>query len=136
MLIGELADRAKTTTRALRYYEQQGLLRSGRAPNGYRDYDETAVARVGKIRLLLASGLTAEDVRALLPCLDRELTGPVCEDSARIIARRLTVVEEKLAALDTVRAQLADALSRSRSSAGRRSAARPDGPQRTSSPRR
>ncbi|UZI28651.1 MerR family DNA-binding transcriptional regulator [Streptomyces sp. CA-278952] len=40
MRIGELARRAGTTTRTLRYYESRGLLPARRAENGYRSYDE------------------------------------------------------------------------------------------------
>ena len=40
MRIGELAERAGVSTRALRYYEEQGLISARRAHNGYRDYDE------------------------------------------------------------------------------------------------
>lgn len=111
MLIGELANEVSTTTRALRYYEQQGLLHPRRAPNGYREYDESKVAQVGNIRLLLSLGLTAHDVRAFLPCLDQDIAdGPICPASARVIARRLTDVEEKIAALDIVRKHLIEAL--------------------------
>jgi DNA-binding transcriptional MerR regulator len=115
MLIGELANEAGTTVRALRYYEQQGLLHPRRAPNGYREYDETAIALVANIKLLLSLGLTAHDVRAFLPCLDQDLAGgPVCPASARVIAHRLTDVEEKIAALEVVRQRLTDALPRDR----------------------
>jgi DNA-binding transcriptional MerR regulator len=114
MLIGELANEAGTTIRALRHYEQQGLLHPQRAPNGYREYDESTVAQVSNIRLLLSLGLTANDVRAFLPCLDQDIAdGPVCPASARVIARRLTDVEEKIAALDVFRKRLNEALAQS-----------------------
>lgn len=113
MLIGELASEAGTTIRALRYYEQQGLLHPQRAPNGYREYDETAVGQVGKIRLLLSLGLTANDIRAFLPCLDQDITeGPLCPASARVIIRRLTDMDEKIAALNVARKRLVAALTR------------------------
>ncbi|KUJ65016.1 MerR family transcriptional regulator [Streptomyces albus subsp. albus] len=118
MLIGELAQEAGTTIRALRYYEQQGLLHPRRAPNGYREYDRSAVARVGSIRLLLSLGLTAHDVRAFLPCLGQDIAdGPLCPASARLIARKLTDVEERIAALDTVRVRLVEALAQTRTGA-------------------
>ncbi|NIH78031.1 MerR family DNA-binding protein [Amycolatopsis viridis] len=70
------------------------------------------LGRVRNIRLLLAAGLTADDVRALLGCLDEEVTGgPICPASARVVARRLAAVEDKIAALDVVRARLTAALS-------------------------
>jgi MerR family regulatory protein len=40
MRIGELAQRAGVSTKALRYYEQLGLVTPGCRPNGYRDHDE------------------------------------------------------------------------------------------------
>ncbi|MFB6713931.1 MerR family transcriptional regulator [Streptomyces sp. NPDC056237] len=114
MLIGELANEAGTTIRALRYYELQGLLHPRRAPNGYREYDESTIALVGNIRLLLSLGLTANDVRDFLPCLDRDITDtPVCPASARVVARKLTDVEEKIAALNVFRERLIDVLARS-----------------------
>ncbi|MEV0173668.1 MerR family transcriptional regulator [Streptomyces sp. NPDC050803] len=69
MKIGELSRRTTVPTRLLRYYEDQGLLRPGRAANGYRDYDEQAVRDVQQIRGLLDSGLTTEMIRAILPYL-------------------------------------------------------------------
>ncbi|WP_214408604.1 MerR family transcriptional regulator [Sphaerisporangium fuscum] len=114
MLIGELAGRAGATVKALRYYEEQGLLEPRRAPNGYREYDESAVARVRNIRLLLSVGLTGADVRAFLPCLDQEVsdTGLICHASAQVIARRLADVEERMGALDVIRRRLTEVLVR------------------------
>lgn len=111
MLIGELANRTGTTIKALRYYEQEGLLHPHRASNGYRDYDESTVTVVGNIRLLMSLGLTAADARAFLPCLGQDVPGgPICPASAEVIARRLSDVQEKIAALDTVRGNLLEAL--------------------------
>ncbi|WP_415745036.1 MerR family transcriptional regulator, partial [Streptomyces scabiei] len=66
MRIGELARATGTTARALRHYEQAGLISSQRAPNGYRIYDERAVVRVRNIRYLLAAGLVLDDTTVLL----------------------------------------------------------------------
>ncbi|WP_280265732.1 MerR family transcriptional regulator [Nocardia wallacei] len=56
MLIGELAGRAGTSARTLRYYEQHGLVRARRSSSGYRVYDEAEVSIVRKIRALLELG--------------------------------------------------------------------------------
>ncbi|MFG2385403.1 MerR family transcriptional regulator [Streptomyces avermitilis] len=85
MLIGELAVEAGTTTRALRYYEEQGLLESDRTPAGYRLYERDAIRRVRNIRELLSCGFTVEDVKSLLAYLDADLPdvfsySPVCAD--------------------------------------------------------
>ena len=38
MRIGELAERASVTVKAVRYYESLGLLKVERLSNGYREY--------------------------------------------------------------------------------------------------
>ncbi len=68
MLIGELARRTGVSTRLLRYYEEQGLLRSERDSNGYRRYGPEAVDRVRRVRELLATGLNTDAIRTVLPC--------------------------------------------------------------------
>lgn len=69
MRIGELERRTGVSSRALRYYEEQGLLRPERTPSGYRDYAEADVDHVGHIRTLLAAGLSTETIAEILPCL-------------------------------------------------------------------
>lgn len=71
MWIGELAERTGTPRRLLRYYEEQGLITPGRDANGYRDYGEDFVDRIGQIRGLLDAGLPTRVIRQILPCLDR-----------------------------------------------------------------
>ena len=55
MRIGELAERAGTSTRTLRYYEAHGLVQAQRAGNGYRVYHEAELRVVREIRALLAA---------------------------------------------------------------------------------
>lgn len=111
MRIGELARATGTTPRALRHYEQAGLLRSERAHNGYRVYGEQAVVRVRNIRRLLDVGLTLEDVRVFAPCLDGDMTAaPPSERGLEVVLERLAVLEERIAAQSAVRDRLAAAL--------------------------
>ncbi|MFE6524611.1 MerR family transcriptional regulator [Streptomyces sp. NPDC057794] len=69
MRIGEAAQRTGTTPRLLRYYEQQGLIVTGRSENGYREYDENALGRIVQIRDLLQAGLPTRLIQQVLPCL-------------------------------------------------------------------
>ena len=69
MRIGEVAAAAGVSPRALRYYEEQGLLTSERSPSGQRQYDDSAIERVKFIQLLYAAGLSSKSVRQLLPCV-------------------------------------------------------------------
>ncbi|MFJ9962584.1 MerR family transcriptional regulator [Streptomyces avermitilis] len=111
MRIGELGRATGATPRALRHYEQAGLIASRRAANGYRVYDEAAVTRVRNIRHLLAAGLTLDDVRVFLPCLDGDLTaGPASARALGVARERLAVMDERIAAQLAVRERLAAAL--------------------------
>ncbi|MFH8660757.1 MerR family transcriptional regulator [Streptomyces afghaniensis] len=112
MRIGELAEATGTTPRALRHYEQAGFIASRRAANGYRLYDAGTAVRVRNVRRLLDVGLTLDDVRVFLPCLDGgDVTaGPASEEALRVAAGRLAVLDARIAAQVAVRDRLAAAL--------------------------
>ncbi|SEF18357.1 Peroxiredoxin [Jiangella alba] len=61
--------RTGASLRALRYYEEQGLVVPARHPNGYRDYGELAVEQVRQIRELTRLGLRVEQTRPFVECL-------------------------------------------------------------------
>ncbi|MBF4609462.1 MerR family transcriptional regulator [Curtobacterium sp. VKM Ac-1393] len=70
MRIGEVARGAGVSTRALRYYEEQGLLVARRSSGGQRSYDEAAIGRVRLIQQLFAAGLPSRTLLVMLPCVD------------------------------------------------------------------
>ncbi|MGP3975698.1 MerR family transcriptional regulator [Streptomyces sp. 8N114] len=72
MRIGAAAATTGLTPRALRHYEEEGLLRPRRAPSGHREYGEADLRRLRVIRGLLDAGLTVADVRSLAHVLDEE----------------------------------------------------------------
>ncbi|MBP2356405.1 DNA-binding transcriptional MerR regulator [Kribbella aluminosa] len=76
MRIGEVARRAGVSTRALRYYEEQGLLTSERTHSGQRIYPETAVERVRLIQQLLTAGLPSRTIVRLMPCIEAGQASP------------------------------------------------------------
>ncbi|MBM7773477.1 DNA-binding transcriptional MerR regulator [Actinokineospora baliensis] len=107
MRIGELAKRAGTTTRALRFYEAQGLLAAQRAANGYRSYDEDDVRVVAEIRALQAAGFSLAETRPFVACLRAGNTaGDACADSVEVYRRKLADVEACLDQLTDLRADL------------------------------
>jgi DNA-binding transcriptional MerR regulator len=115
MLIGELAERAGTSARTLRYYEAHGLVEPSRDANGYRRYDEGELRVVREIRALLAAGFGVEDIRPFVACLRAgNSAGHVCPDSVAVLRRRLAEVElcldELSAVRDQLRGQLAQAI--------------------------
>ncbi|MDF0532566.1 MerR family transcriptional regulator [Tsukamurella sp. 8F] len=111
MRIGELAEAAGVSARSLRYYEEQGLIRSARTSGGWRDFDDTAVERVVTIQHLFAAGLCSVTIGELLPCLDaplEERTGAMevllAEQVQRLEAKRRDIDRE----LDVLQALRAD----------------------------
>lgn len=72
MRIGELSRRTGASPRALRYYEECGLLTPERRPSGYREFDERSVATVRRIQILLSAGLPSSAIAEILPCLRDE----------------------------------------------------------------
>ena len=70
MRIGELATQSGVSVRALRYYEEHGLLRPLRSTTGQRLYEAGAVERVRLLRRLYGAGLSSSTIATLLPCVD------------------------------------------------------------------
>ncbi|MFC4591324.1 MerR family transcriptional regulator [Sphaerisporangium corydalis] len=111
MRIGELARRAGVSTRALRYYEQQGLLPARRSSNGYRDYDEADLKLVSEIRSLLTVGFTLEDARPFVDCLRAgNEAGNACPESVEVYRRKLAEIDEQIRTLLGRRAEVASQL--------------------------
>ncbi|MBB5786241.1 MerR family transcriptional regulator [Jiangella mangrovi] len=107
MRIGDLAQRTGTTTRALRFYESQGLLMAQRAPNGYREYDDDDLRLVAEIQALQGIGFSLDDTRPFVDCLrSGHDSGDACADSLETYRRKLAEVDGVLARLTEVRASI------------------------------
>ncbi|MEV7599281.1 MerR family transcriptional regulator [Kitasatospora sp. NPDC089797] len=109
MRIGELARRTGVTPRALRYYEEQGLLAPERRPSGYREYGDRDVDTVHGIRTLLAAGLTSAVIAEILPGLPlpgRRRPGPTCPELLAVLARERARITRQLDELEASRALL------------------------------
>ncbi|MER6443313.1 MerR family transcriptional regulator [Streptomyces sp. NPDC001185] len=91
MRIGELSRATGTSTRALRYYEEQGLLSSDRRSNGYREYGEEAVHQVAFIQDLYRAGLPSQIIRDILPCT---APTPPAGECTQLLARVRQVRDE------------------------------------------
>jgi DNA-binding transcriptional MerR regulator len=103
MRIGELAGTAGVSVRALRYYEEQGLLTAERTRSGQRVYPPEAVDRVQLIQQLYAAGLTSRTILELLPCVDAGVRTP--ESQARLAAER-DRIDRQIAGLVATRDRL------------------------------
>ncbi|MFJ8730237.1 MerR family transcriptional regulator [Streptomyces bauhiniae] len=102
MRIGDAAAAVGTTPRALRFYEQRGLLPPPRRTgSGQREYGPGELALLRVIRRLLALGLTVSDLAAIadrLPLLAED--SPPCGSPEREGAVGAPVVERRIALLD------------------------------------
>ncbi|MET7441965.1 MerR family transcriptional regulator [Streptomyces sp. NPDC004082] len=98
--IGEVARGAGVSVRAVRYYEQQGLLIAERSPSGQRLYRQDAIPRVRFFQQMFAAGLTSQRIAELLPCWDAGHTD--AEQRAMLRAER----ERIQAKADDLRAAL------------------------------
>lgn len=113
MRIGELAARAGTTTRTLRYYESRGLLPARRTGNGYRTYDEDDVRLLAQIRTLQDFGFDLEETRPFVECLrSGHPEGDSCPASLAVYRRKLTELDALIGELSAVRAQVGAQLAR------------------------
>jgi MerR family transcriptional regulator, repressor of the yfmOP operon len=140
--IGELARRVGATPRAVRYYEELGLLPSGRRPPGrHRLYDEADEARLREllsVRELLGLSLTelrtwmeAEAARASLreqwyagAPSDRERVR-IADEALRHVDTQIELVRVRRAALEELEDHLVGRRRRLREVLGERHGDRP-----------
>ena len=103
MRIGELAAKAGVSVRALRYYEEQGLLASERSAGGTRHYPDSAVDQVWMIQRFYAAGLASKAILAILPHVE---SGGVTPEVLALLRSERDRVEKLLVDLTNVRDRL------------------------------
>ena len=112
MQIGDLAQRAGLSVRAVRYYEEIGLVSpSAHSTGGFRLYGEDNLKRLQVINFLKELGISLTEIRRIL--LAKKKTGGGRETVAylkEVFTEKLNLVEEKLAALSRMKAELGNAL--------------------------
>ncbi len=105
MNIGEAAQRAGLSAKAIRYYEGIGLVPPPvRAGNGYRDYGEREVRRLAFLNRARALGFSVEECRELLDLYgDRERRSA---DVKRIALARIDEIDRRIAEMQSLRRAL------------------------------
>jgi len=95
MKIGTLADRSGLSTKAIRYYEDIGILPTPqRSSNGYRTYDNGVLDRIGFIRDAQAAGLSLTEIQLILEL--REEGESTCGHTIGLLESHLADVENQL----------------------------------------
>ena len=108
--IGQLARETGIGVETVRFYQRRGLLRQPQRPSGggYRDYDDAAVLTVRYIRLAQTLDLTLREIAEMAGMLG---TGArFCGVFRATLARKIAATDAALAALDSRRARLTDAI--------------------------
>jgi DNA-binding transcriptional MerR regulator len=103
MRIGELAAKAGVSVRALRYYEEQGLLVPERSAGGHRHYAEQGVDLVWLIQQFYAAGLSSKSILAILPCVE---SGEVTPEVLTLLVAERERIDRQLTELAGARAKL------------------------------
>ena len=104
MDISEAGERAGLPAKTIRYYEEIGLIRPGRGPNGYRRFSEGDVHRLAFLGRARALGFTIEDCRTLLALWDDKQRAS--GDVRAIAQEHLAQIERKIIDLQAIQETL------------------------------
>jgi MerR family transcriptional regulator, redox-sensitive transcriptional activator SoxR len=103
--IGEVAARSGVAASALRFYEDEGLLRSERSAGGQRRFARDTLRRLAFIRAAQRVGLTLEEISAALAALPNSRT-PTVADWARLSRAWRPKLDEQIEMLTRLRDDL------------------------------
>ena len=109
MTIGEVAKRCGVATSALRFYEEQELIRSERNDSGHRRYSRAVIRRVAFIVFAQKVGLSLDEIRSELAKLPSNRV-PDRADWEKLSRRWSERIEERIAELQRLRAGLTECI--------------------------
>lgn len=114
MLISEVAGRSGVSAKALRYYEEVGLVDPpARSAAGYRSYDEEVLDRIRFIRSAQALGLSLGEIRSIVALRDRGETP--CGHVLELLRVRSAEIERTIRELRSLKADLNQLVDRAHS---------------------
>ena len=105
LAIGQVADRTGVAVSALRYYEQEGLIRSERSRGGQRRFPRDVLRRVAFVKIAQQVGLSLEAIRTALAGLPDDRT-PTRADWTRLSASWRPLLDQRIATLERLRDDL------------------------------
>lgn len=92
--------------RSIRHYDQQGLLTSARAENGYRIFPSVAITQVKQIQRLIALGFSLEEIRRFPDCMLLIEGAKACATTTDVQRKRLAMLEQQIESLENQRQRL------------------------------
>ncbi len=110
--IGDLARAAQTTPRAIRYYEELGLLSPARrTPRGMRRYTPHEVARLQAIKALQECDCTLAEITELVTARYQSSAGSDAGDRIRrLFVRKLGEINTKVERFQALKTDLAHSI--------------------------
>jgi len=107
MNVGEAARRSGLPAKTIRYYEEVGLVRPARSPNGYRDYSDADVHGLAFLNRARSLGFSIDDCRQLLALYgDAERAShdvrAIAEAHVAAIGRKISELEAMKRTLSTL----------------------------------
>ncbi|MCP3138630.1 redox-sensitive transcriptional activator SoxR [Pyxidicoccus xibeiensis] len=102
LTIGELSRRTGVAASALRFYEEQGLLRSLRTPAGHRRYARSVIRRVAFIVFAQRVGLSLQEIHTELARLPENRV-PTEQDWARLSRTWSERIDARIAELERLK---------------------------------
>jgi DNA-binding transcriptional MerR regulator len=108
--IGDVAEMVGTSIRAIRFYEEEGLLAPLRSDGGTRLYSSRHVGRLRAILRLAKAGCPIDIIKTLARTREESHTG---DESQRAVSQRfdtlLADIDAQMKRLDSLREQIAAA---------------------------
>ncbi len=111
--VGEIARQTGKTTRAIRFYEELGLVVPvGRTKGGFRQYDRSTLVRIYWIDRLQQLGFSLPEVGEFLAALQEQERGPAAMDELRAFySRKLAETRKTIEMMMALESELQESLS-------------------------
>lgn len=104
MNIGNASDQTGLPAKTIRYYEEIGLVKPGRASNGYRDYSDKDLNRLAFLQRARSLGFSIPECRLLLSLYEDE--NRASADVKALALEKIARVEEKIVELKSLQSTL------------------------------
>jgi len=110
--VGEIARQTGKTTRAIRFYEEIGLvIPAGRTKGGFRQYDRSALVRIYWIDRLQQLGFSLPEIGEFLSALQEQERGPAAMHELRAFySRKLIETRKTIKLMQALESELQESL--------------------------
>src|SRR5215210_644717 len=109
LTITDVSRRSGVASSALRFYEERGLIVSGRAGSGHRRYPRPVLRRIAFIVFAQRIGLTLDEIGAELAKLPADRV-PTRRDWSRLSGEWKKRIDQRIAELQRLRAGLTECI--------------------------